>query len=567
MLWWLQTIFAASALIYLFTFLIGLLGNAWVIASLFRTGKKATFASGKSLSPSDRLRKYIWLLSLLDLSVNGSLCFRVWHLLFSDRHFSPNACRWAFAVDQSLKLCSLTCLACISIERFITIRKPFNNKVRKVAVQLTPLFALLSLLFCGGAILWLCVNFVGTTDDGMNCTQRYAENNAAKGAHWTESSVGQTVARTVLAVGFFVQLGVIESNYARIVFHVKRKFWQRKARAVANSVPEKCSRQPNCASPTSVSGGAQQCVCGRPAKSASPSLLLVQMEPRYPHYMREMTTTIRRIAVFHLICWLPYCLLSFLSSDYPVFHADLRVFQVRAIFAVRIVDGRQHNLAAWAAFVVNWLTYCNSAGNWVLYAALNRDLRSIIKACSERRKRSTMSHHQQQQSVGGTIGHPSPTSGMFKRSVRRGALQSLRFFYSLNSHHSSAASIDADFGEVQSVATTVGQLHNGRPSSQPNASPCSPRTSLRAPSVLRKQSSVSGEASPKRCRAEDGIFGWRDGRAYSYCGPTTPSGDPLLERSATPSPLEKNTLFGYRTMKNENEFEFPLKEKKERRQR
>lgn len=46
---------------------------------------------------------------------------------------------------------------------------------------------------------------------------------------------------------------------------------------------------------------------------------------------------------------------------------------------MRIVDVREHEWAAWTAFVANWLTYFNSAGNWVLYAALNRDLRSIIK--------------------------------------------------------------------------------------------------------------------------------------------------------------------------------------------
>uniref|UniRef100_A0A914I8J3 G-protein coupled receptors family 1 profile domain-containing protein n=1 Tax=Globodera rostochiensis TaxID=31243 RepID=A0A914I8J3_GLORO len=548
MLWWLKTVFAAAAFIYLFTLLVGLLGNSWVIASLLRTGTKTSVASVNSLNPSDRLRKYIWLLSLLDIFISGSLTFRVWHLLFPDQQLSDNACRWMFAIDQSFKMCSLTCLACISIERFITIRKPFNNKVRKFAVKLTPLFALFTMTICGGAIFWLCVRFIGATDDGLNCTQRELDNGQ-------KSPIGKMVAGWTLAIGFFVQLGVIESNYVRIVLHVRRKFWQRKARAAANSVSEKCLRHDNSPSPISaVSGDSQPRVCARLIKRASPPPLLVLSEPRYPHYMRDMTTAIRRIAVFHLICWLPYCLLFFLPSLHPSFRANLSLLQVRATFAVRIVDNRQHNWAAWAAFVANWLTYFNSAGNWVLYAALNRDLRSIIKACSERRKRSTMSHHNhhhpQQQTGSGTGQPPSPANPVLKQSIRRGALKSLRFFYSLNSHRSSASSIEADFAEAHSVATTVGQLHNAS-SPQPNGSCASPNNSLRAPSsgsdsFRRKQSAQSSVSSggvgamPRLGPAELGTFGWRDGRAYSYCSPATASRDPLLINS--PSPIEQRSF-------------------------
>lgn len=37
---------------------------------------------------------------------------------------------------------------------------------------------------------------------------------------------------------------------------------------------------------------------------------------------------------------------------------------------------------AWATFIVNWLTYVNSACDWVFYAVLNRDLRTLIRYVS-----------------------------------------------------------------------------------------------------------------------------------------------------------------------------------------
>lgn len=86
--------------------------------------------------------------------------------------------------------------------------------------------------------------------------------------------------------------------------------------------------------------------------------------------MRDMTAAIVRIACFHVICWLPYCLLQLLPGDLHVFDPA----------SIRILNNSNYdNPLSWLAFLADWLTYVNSAGDWVFYAAMNRDLRSIIR--------------------------------------------------------------------------------------------------------------------------------------------------------------------------------------------
>ncbi|KAK6009532.1 hypothetical protein OSTOST_25531, partial [Ostertagia ostertagi] len=85
-------------------------------------------------SPSDRLRAYISVLAIVDITVLMVLFVRIIylsvpHLMLGNAIKSPtliyNSCRAMFVIEQAVKLASLTLLSCISIERYITIRKPF----------------------------------------------------------------------------------------------------------------------------------------------------------------------------------------------------------------------------------------------------------------------------------------------------------------------------------------------------------------------------------------------------------------------------------------------------------
>ncbi|EYC10250.1 hypothetical protein Y032_0056g2638 [Ancylostoma ceylanicum] len=86
---------------------------------------------------------------------------------------------------------------------------------------------------------------------------------------------------------------------------------------------------------------------------------------REPRYMHEMRKSIWRIAVFHFICWAPFWTFAIV----PHYIAQLWGHD----FLER--------LPGWYIYCrlfANCLPYINAAGNWVLYALLNYDVRKHI---------------------------------------------------------------------------------------------------------------------------------------------------------------------------------------------
>ncbi|WKX96456.1 hypothetical protein Q1695_012697 [Nippostrongylus brasiliensis] len=359
---------SAAASLYLVTILIGIFGNIWVICSIARSRKPRGLLG--HTSPSDRLRAYISVLAIVDLTVLMVLFVRTIYLVVPHLMLDTNSCRAMFVIEQAVKLGSLTLLSCISIERYITIRKPFCGEVRKRFIKMTPIVALLLLTAVIVAIL-VQVHVVVTTADGLNCTR---------------SNRGRTIPRLgayLTAIAFLSNLTIISVNYGQIVRHVRRKFTKRKARVVAHS---------------------------RTRES-------LVTEPRY---MKEMTNAIIRVFVFHVVCWLPSCLIQFLPDTALVSEliTSIRLFNNFSDFGAM----------RWTIFAANWLTYANAAGNWIFYAAMNRELRSLIRFATERRKRSTLSHT------------ASPSN--MHRHFRQQVTASMRVLQSLSYRSSLAGSLD-----------------------------------------------------------------------------------------------------------------------------
>ncbi|VDK80173.1 unnamed protein product [Onchocerca ochengi] len=296
-------------ILYLITMKIGIIGNLWVICSVIRNVRFQTHRCLRR--PSDRLRSCIFVLAFVDFFVVCSLALRIIYVWNDTLTFEIWNCRGLYFVEHFFKMISMFCLASISTGRYITISKPFNSQGFPSVNLLLYFVVLIPML--------LTVKTIDVTADRRDCR-------IGVDSIWNRL--------TILLVGasFILLLMLVSINYAQIVRHVYRRFSKRKAR--------------------------QSAICKHHRLS----------EPRY---VREMTSSIIRVAVFHTICWLPFCFLAMIPTE----TCSLVLVSIRAIN--RIND--EHDWILWIPILVNWLTYLNSALDWIFYAMLNRDLRELIR--------------------------------------------------------------------------------------------------------------------------------------------------------------------------------------------
>ncbi|KAK6103451.1 7 transmembrane receptor (rhodopsin family) protein [Brugia pahangi] len=297
---------------------IGIIGNLWVICSIIRNIRPQT--NGWLRRPSDCLRSHISVLAFVDFIVVCSLALRIVYIWDETLTFEIWNCRGLYFIEQLSKMLSMFCIACISIGRYITIRKPFNNQIRRHFYRGFPA---VPLLLCFPILIPIIFTMktIDVTSDRWDC--RISNDSA-----WNRL--------TGLLVGayFILLVMLISANYAEIVRHVHRKFSRRKA--------------------------------------------------RQPRYVREMTSSIVRVAVFHMICWLPFCFIAMIPNE----TCSLVLVSIRTISRIN-----EHTWVLWILILANWLTYLNSALNWIFYVVLNRDLRELIRSNTKRRKRSAMANY------------------------------------------------------------------------------------------------------------------------------------------------------------------------------
>ncbi|KAF8373187.1 npr-27 [Pristionchus pacificus] len=88
---------------------------------------------------------------------------------------------------------------------------------------------------------------------------------------------------------------------------------------------------------------------------------------REPRYMNEMRKSIWRIAIYHFICWGPFWLFT---------------------ISTMLKGGEAPAWLTYARLVANILPYVNAAGNWILYAVLNYDVRKHIYSGNSKNRRA-----------------------------------------------------------------------------------------------------------------------------------------------------------------------------------
>ncbi|VDN02081.1 unnamed protein product [Thelazia callipaeda] len=304
---------------YLITIKLGIIGNIWVICSVMRNARPRNYR-WSCQRPSDRLRSFIFVLAIVDFVVICSLFLRIIYAFDENLVFEKWSCQGLFFLEQISKMASMFCLACISLGRYITIRKPFSSQIRSRFYRSVPVIVFL-LFICILIPILFTSEEIETSVDKQDCII-----NASNQWHQPNS--------ICVALTFTILLVLVSVNYGEIVRHVRQKFSKRKARESANFNNN-------------------------------------QQRLSEPRYMREMTSSIARVAVFHIICWLPFCFFSIVSiKTWSLVSVSIRPIQ-------RVKDKQCWVL--WVYVIVNWLTYLNSALNWIFYAVMNRDLRELIR--------------------------------------------------------------------------------------------------------------------------------------------------------------------------------------------
>lgn len=87
-------------------------------------------------------------------------------------------------------------------------------------------FSILALILSGVATL---SSHIIADDARMNCVKL---NDSTSMKYFVFDHLNSEMAQWIVAVGFFFQLGTVSFNYGQIIRHVRRKFWQRKARGM-----------------------------------------------------------------------------------------------------------------------------------------------------------------------------------------------------------------------------------------------------------------------------------------------------------------------------------------------
>uniref|UniRef100_A0A0N5B385 G_PROTEIN_RECEP_F1_2 domain-containing protein n=1 Tax=Strongyloides papillosus TaxID=174720 RepID=A0A0N5B385_STREA len=313
--------------VYIATFIFGSIGNIWVIVSFIRVIKTTNSNKNKSLrtyNAAKVTRCFVLILAVTDFVVLLTLPVTIVNVLLRYFPLGSFYCRLHTAIDQSGKLISIVILMCMSIERYLVVCTKWRYSSTRKLATIGPL--VFAIIICVCIPLYPQIRYTRITYVPLPINDTTIIENKTICIYNIPPEWATTITNYNFFTGFAMPLTIMSICYIMLVKHVKNKFKRR-------------SRNKN--------------------YDKSSSMMLINT----PKYIFKLTNSIRRIAIFHFCCWAPFWIYSIAPQILDIFGGKW------------ILRSPWYNTGQ---LIANMLPYVNSAGNCILYAFLNHDVRNNI---------------------------------------------------------------------------------------------------------------------------------------------------------------------------------------------
>ncbi|CAL2040262.1 unnamed protein product [Caenorhabditis brenneri] len=320
--------------VYIVVCLVGTPGNLWIIYKLFRA--KLWSGASVQLTVSQRSRIYIFALACSDMFLLLTLPATASYNYHGTWIFGSAACYVIRSIEIFAKLFSVILLTVMSLERYVIVCTRLRH-IYRAWMSLVPLAV--------GTVFGVIV----PTIFHYLYLQHFSVPFPDSDVTWVclpimSNDIFNTFAQYTFVVGFIIPFAIMTGCYIMLVHHVKRKYKLRRAQQTTTL-----------------------------AKSG-----------KEPRYMSEVRKSIWRIAVFHFVCWAPFWGFTMLPNY---------IYQIDQFLhgeSAEEESGGESILLVYCRLVSNCLPYINAAGNWVLYALLNVDVRKHIYNQPKKKRKFTL---------------------------------------------------------------------------------------------------------------------------------------------------------------------------------
>ncbi|VDM57536.1 unnamed protein product [Angiostrongylus costaricensis] len=275
---------------------------------------KLLSTASTGLSTSQRCRIYVFALACSDLALLLTLPLTASYNYKGTWIFGEFMCYTHLTIEIVAKLFSVVLLTVMSLERYFIVCTRLRSACDSWMTSVPLVVGTLLCVVVPSTFHFFFIIHHQFTIPGMEHITVCIPN--------MDDHVFNMYAQYTFVVGFVVPFFLMTVCYILLVRHVRAKFKSRKA-------------------------------------VSSPKVF------REPRYINEMRKSIWRIAIFHFVCWAPFWAFAIVPHYISQFwgHAFL---------------GKLPGWYIYCRLFANCLPYINAAGNWVLYAVLNNDVRKHI---------------------------------------------------------------------------------------------------------------------------------------------------------------------------------------------